>query len=59
MPNLGVSESEQSDAAAFLAEGKKEELGASSGQHGYDEDPDARRGEEPAPIDDTAFFSHN
>jgi hypothetical protein len=52
--DLGCTLVSQALAAAIV-----EETERPSGQSGYDDDPDVRRGEEPPPIDDTVFLSHD
>jgi hypothetical protein len=48
-----ASSAEYDAAARELGAAQQREELQSSGQHGYDDDPDARRGQEPAPIDDS------
>lgn len=45
------------EANNLLEKAREQEDKASSGQKGYDDDPEARRGDEPAPIDDSVYIS--
>ncbi|HYJ04129.1 MAG TPA: metallophosphoesterase [Chthoniobacterales bacterium] len=57
-PGLTVPQAEVAVAAEELEAARQREETRSTGQRNFDDaDPDARRGEEAAPIDDTVFIS--
>jgi hypothetical protein len=56
-PGVTVPQEHIALAAEELEAARKREETRSTGQKSYDDDPDARRGAEPPPIDDSVFIS--